>query len=375
MSTEYAGIIEPPAGVEPNFVNPPSQQEGMIALHTVCLTLVIGLVVMRLYTRISITKSALGVDDYLCIVSNAITFAYSGLIFKAFGWGIGRHIWDVPHEWLVEGMKLSTIACYVYLVLAATTRLTFLFSYRRIFSSKRSYKYAIDGGIGFTISAAISLLLATVFTCAPIERGWDATISGHCFNYDIIGYLSGAINSLIDLYILVLPMPLCWRLNLDARRKWRLTMVFGLGFFACIASLVRLGMTDVMRSNLDMTWNVTRVCAWATIEVNVGIICSCLISLPAFLDRHLPGTVRSFAARVWTDAPRPTSTRTQQGTILLKGDPGSWFGYRHQSRSEFQHLVSPKPSQFTINTEPFGLESVSSYHLPQPQPTYSKSIV
>lgn len=63
MSTEYAGVIEPPPGVEPNFVDPPSQQRGNVALHTACLTLATASVVMRLYTRTHVSRVALGVDD------------------------------------------------------------------------------------------------------------------------------------------------------------------------------------------------------------------------------------------------------------------------------------------------------------------------
>lgn len=62
MATQWLGSIPPP-GVEPNFVDPPSQLHGNIALHTVCLTVVTAVVAMRLYTRSFIIRSSLGVDD------------------------------------------------------------------------------------------------------------------------------------------------------------------------------------------------------------------------------------------------------------------------------------------------------------------------
>lgn len=63
MATGWLGSIPPPIGIDPNFVDPPSQLHGNIALHTVCLTLVTASVAIRLYTRLFITKVPLGVDD------------------------------------------------------------------------------------------------------------------------------------------------------------------------------------------------------------------------------------------------------------------------------------------------------------------------
>lgn len=63
MATGWLGAIPPPLGVEPNFTNPTSQRDANIALHTVCLTLATASVALRLYTRVFITKTSLGVDD------------------------------------------------------------------------------------------------------------------------------------------------------------------------------------------------------------------------------------------------------------------------------------------------------------------------
>lgn len=51
-----------PAGVVPNYVNPPDQHTQLIVLHSVCLTLVTAAVAMRVYTRLRITKN-FGWDD------------------------------------------------------------------------------------------------------------------------------------------------------------------------------------------------------------------------------------------------------------------------------------------------------------------------
>lgn len=63
MASQWAGALPPPPGIEPNFIDPPSQRERNIALHTVLLTLVTIFIVMRVYTRAYITKAGFGIED------------------------------------------------------------------------------------------------------------------------------------------------------------------------------------------------------------------------------------------------------------------------------------------------------------------------
>jgi hypothetical protein len=65
MASQWAGdgAIPPPPGIEPNLVDPPSQLNSNIALHAVCLSVVTILLAVRLYTRISLVRANLGLDD------------------------------------------------------------------------------------------------------------------------------------------------------------------------------------------------------------------------------------------------------------------------------------------------------------------------
>lgn len=54
-------------------------------------------------------------------------------------------------------------------------------------------------------------------------------IGGTCFNPEALPYLSGAANSLTDIFVLVFPLPLLWRLKMDSRKRARVIGVFSLG--------------------------------------------------------------------------------------------------------------------------------------------------
>jgi hypothetical protein len=69
MASQLIGAMEPPPDVEPNFLNPPSLQQSNIIQHGISLSIIFLFVSMRIYTRLRILKTTLGIDDYLCMLS------------------------------------------------------------------------------------------------------------------------------------------------------------------------------------------------------------------------------------------------------------------------------------------------------------------
>ncbi|KUI72461.1 hypothetical protein VM1G_07521 [Cytospora mali] len=229
MASQWVGSMPPPPGVEPNLVDPPSRLSNNIALHTVCLTLTSLLLATRLYTRIAINKTGLGLDDYFCVTSWGLSIAFSALMIKSYTYGVGRHIWDEPASWLVDALKWFSIANCLYLVLTACIKLTFLIFYYRIFSPQVQMRYWIIGGMIVVTCLNTGLFFATVFKCAPVTKEWSSYLPGHCLNHIILPYLSGVSSSATDIFILVLPIRLLWNLNMSLDRRLRISAVFGVG--------------------------------------------------------------------------------------------------------------------------------------------------
>jgi hypothetical protein len=65
MSAAWSGggLIPPPPGVTSNFVDPSDQIMKNIVVHTVFLTLSTFAIVIRIYTRMRISRVKLGIDD------------------------------------------------------------------------------------------------------------------------------------------------------------------------------------------------------------------------------------------------------------------------------------------------------------------------
>ncbi|KAI0180757.1 hypothetical protein GGR52DRAFT_4258 [Hypoxylon sp. FL1284] len=223
------GVVPPPEGVTPNLVNPPNQLGKNIAIHTVFLALSTFAVAMRVYTRLYVSRVKLGVDDYLCILAYCAIAAWSGVMFMAFRWGVGRNLWDQPSEWIVPALKFEAIAGMMYLIAATLIKLSLLFLYHRLFSLQKRSKWLVVGSIVVVSLFSAGVLLGTIFQCVLVQKARDDSLPGYCSPPAIFLYLSGAWNAVVDIYVLILPLHLIRSLNLTPKRKLRLTAVFSLG--------------------------------------------------------------------------------------------------------------------------------------------------
>lgn len=73
-------------------------------------------------------------------------------------------------------------------------------------------------------------ILVDLLRCRPIQYHWDKSIpGGHCDNVDLLSPLSGGINVLLDLSILIIPQKIIWNLNLAFKKKIGVSLVFVVG--------------------------------------------------------------------------------------------------------------------------------------------------
>jgi hypothetical protein len=125
---------------------------------------------------------------------------------------------------------------------------------------------------------------------------WDLTgqVPGRCINttaffysrcnYSLSYHLltsflaTSGINIVADIWILVIPIPTLLKVQRPRRDKLALIVVFSLGAFSCIASIVRLYSIRIYTESKDPFFDSVPVNLWSMIEINVGILCA---SIPA----------------------------------------------------------------------------------------------
>jgi hypothetical protein len=101
--------------------------------------------------------------------------------------------------------------------------------YRRIFGPQTRIRHVVHAAIIFIIIAYTALFFISLLSCMPLERRFNQFIEGHCLPTGVTAYLSGAINVLTDAFVVLLPMPIIWKMNMHTARKFRAMTVFGIG--------------------------------------------------------------------------------------------------------------------------------------------------
>ncbi|KAH8785236.1 hypothetical protein F5883DRAFT_636188 [Diaporthe sp. PMI_573] len=99
---------------------------------------------------------------------------------------------------------------------------------------------------------AILLFYMELFTVRSFR--WPAVVPGTCGNVVAIEVFSGAFNMVIDVWVVFLPLPTVWKLQLSSQRKWTLTAAFSLGLCTAAVNLGRLIQTIQCRAEGDSTY-------------------------------------------------------------------------------------------------------------------------
>ncbi|KAI1756480.1 hypothetical protein F4782DRAFT_482693 [Xylaria castorea] len=121
---------------------------------------------------------------------------------------------------------------------------------RRIFSQHNSLKSVTTILLVASIAYAIAVIVTSLAICQPINASWDRTVVGRCGN-EVVAYLSlEIISAILDLVILIAPLPPLMQLRMPLCRKWPVCVLFSLGSVVfiitglCIAALYRVNSRD-----------------------------------------------------------------------------------------------------------------------------------
>ena len=158
----------------------------------------------------------------------------------------------------------------------------------------------------FCLVFAVSHLLVVFLLCRPTAFSWDKTIrNGHCGSEAGAYIAIHSINTLVDIFLAVLPTTVLWKMQMATKRKIELSFLFGLGILCvfpnhfsagtnndhriCAISLVRIALYKRVES-LDITYDIAPSYLFTILEPLLGIV---LASLPVMR----PAGVRIFRSQ------------------------------------------------------------------------------
>jgi hypothetical protein len=110
-------------------------------------------------------------------------------------------------------------------------KLSFLFFYLRIFTPTRLENW-VRLIIAIQVAASLAFTFATIFQCTPISyawNNWDGESKGHCVNISAATWSLAIFTIVLDITVLILPIPELRRLIMNRTKKIYVMLMFGLG--------------------------------------------------------------------------------------------------------------------------------------------------
>ncbi|CZT47480.1 uncharacterized protein RSE6_08043 [Rhynchosporium secalis] len=279
-----ATATPPPAGVIPNLQNPTDVLRTVaIVTNGLALGLTTLVTVGRFYVRVRITR-AVFLEDWFCALSWILStvFCILGLLSPLTAGG-GYHAWDVSPATLVQFQRIQYAVTILYGPTVWCIKVALLLILVRVFTPFKRIIWAVWG---FIFAMLVYYIIATalkIFICTPLSKFWDPNVQGKCANENLLFTIDTVWSILMDVIILVLPIPLVWSLQVPTTKKIRTIALLGAGGLATAAGITRLilvlDLDDSPYQLGDPTVSLLRINLLVTAELSLGIICACL---PAF---------------------------------------------------------------------------------------------
>ncbi|OSS48377.1 hypothetical protein B5807_07810 [Epicoccum nigrum] len=224
--------LAPPPGELPLKPNAASLWSHSVGMLTACCALVCLSMVLRMFTRTFIVKKKFALEDALIVFAAVLFIPIVGLQINAYNYGGSKHQWNVTIG------DLSTALRYVYAVLILycfslyAAKLSILLQIKHIFLGTPQVKkfvfWASWAMIALVTCAYIFTTMLLIFSCTPVQKAWNPLLPGKCHN-SAAGYVSGTVNLVSDVAVLLLPMAGVSQLRMELRKKAAVSAIFSTG--------------------------------------------------------------------------------------------------------------------------------------------------
>ena len=164
------------------------------------------------------------------------------------------------------------IAAAIYDVGGAAYKYSILCCLRRVFDVRPFRRFTLGFFVLVTAMFIVSVPIS-LWICVPMRAFWDRTIPGTCLNFDKAFLAIETIETILDGFLLALPIYMINNLQLSKRNKIILSMIFLMGGVVVLTGILRIALT--YRPNQEYV-SFTNVVLWTHLHLATAIICACL---------------------------------------------------------------------------------------------------
>ncbi|KAI0012489.1 hypothetical protein F4779DRAFT_567749 [Xylariaceae sp. FL0662B] len=262
-------------GMEPNT----DYSYVPILIVFICLAAVV--VAMRCLARFC-TDMSLWWDDWANFTAMFCCIAYTAYALILKNGGLGIDLWAVPLHNITDQLLGYWVLVVLYIITRALIRVSIILFYLRIFRSSRAARL-IWGTLFSTIVISVPIIFAGIFQCAPVSYfwwRWDGEHTGYCFNVKAFIWAAWIIHISNDVWLMMVPLPLIAKLQLTFKKKLLISVMFCMGILVVAVTIYKLTLIESWTRGVNPTYEQVPMMIWAGIEIDLGVICACMPSLP-----------------------------------------------------------------------------------------------
>ncbi|KAG7285380.1 hypothetical protein NEMBOFW57_010007 [Staphylotrichum longicolle] len=208
-------------------------------------------------------------------------------------YGAGRHAAYLDPAVNTMGLKWNFAGQVIYMWALPAVKISVGFFLLRIAPNK-TYRRILQGVMVFTVAYTFVCFITLLLQCKNLAILWDATVQTTCWSQSTLqglSYASCVVNILTDIFFAVLPIPMLWNVQINARTRASLICIMGLGVFACAAGIVKAAFISNYGKTGDFLWDSANLTIWYSVECNVGIVAACLPCLKPLFKRILESSL------------------------------------------------------------------------------------
>ncbi|KAF2994163.1 hypothetical protein E8E13_000882 [Curvularia kusanoi] len=250
---------------------------GYIVLSYTMIILAAIFVLTRFAFKIA-SRNDLGLDDWFVLLTLLGGIGCHTATVLAVNQGLGRDLWTLRPAQITNMLRFFEILAVLYFATLTLLKLSMIFFYLKVFTTTSAARL-LWGTAAFTSVWGLVYVVVAIFQCRPISyfwTQWDGQHSGKCLNIAAITSSNAGISIALDLWSLGIPLWQLWGLNMHYKKKIGVALMFGVGTFVTVVSILRLQALVNFAKSTNVSWNFLEVSRWSTIEIGVGTICICL---------------------------------------------------------------------------------------------------
>ncbi|KAI1264043.1 hypothetical protein F5Y18DRAFT_392365 [Xylariaceae sp. FL1019] len=224
-------------------------------------------VALRFYARYYV-KVRFELDDWFILSALLVTLGTEALVFVA----AARQ----DNDKFVA--MVGWIASVDYYFITCATKMSLLCLYHRIFSIDQSFRRQVIIGSVVVVGFWIGSTVANLTSCIPIRYTWinHDLDPRYCFNFNNFWLATGIIEAVFDIILLVMPIRMVKKLQMNKTKKIAVGLVFFVGIFVIISGIVK---TILSYAPGERSVAAEGTPIWTTVHTGTGIICACLPTL------------------------------------------------------------------------------------------------